>query len=213
LPEALESVLNRRIVAYWWIGAVIALLAAPRAAGFTEIRQLGTLSVTIYAPDWVWQKRDINILLIARNPSDLPVDWSVRLEFPEGEADHFDYAGTKEKSVHVPSLDTARTSFAGIVARDSVPTQTYDFRVYFTDGTNELSLTYPVRTVRGAAVSGGNWALYLPVGIALLWCLVFAVALRIMAAPGAWRQIPPSLLRLAETPEGAVDVPDTSKDT
>jgi len=212
LSEALENVLNRGIAAYWRTAAVFALLIAPRAAAFTETHPLDTLSVTIYAPDWVWQKRDINILLIARNSSDQPVDWTVRLEFPKGQVDHFDYTGNKEKSVYVPPRGTGRASFAGIVARDGIPTQTYNFRMYFTNGTNTLSLTYPVQTVRGAAVSGGNWALYFPVGITLLWCLVFAAALRTMAAPGAWRQIPPSLLPLAQTSEGTADMYAASRD-
>lgn len=212
MPGIRGNISFRRIAAQGRICAVVALLLAPPAAAFTEMCQLGAISATVYAPDWVWQKRDINILLIARNSTDHPVDLAMQLEFPEGQAEHFDYAGKKEKNVHVPARDMARASFAGIVARDRVPTQTYTFRICFSDGTNELALAYPVQTVRGAVVSGGNWALYLPVAITLLWCLVFAAALKKMAAPGAWRQPAPSIPHLAQIPAGTTDVPAASKD-
>jgi hypothetical protein len=80
-----------------------------------------------------------------------------------------------------------RLALTDILALDGVPRQVYDFDVVLSSGGRDVHVAYPVRTVRGAVVSPGKWALFLPGGLALAWCIVFAFVVARFARPGAWR--------------------------
>ncbi len=166
--------------------AVLAVAAPARA--FTVQREWGGVSVTVHAPDWTWQKRDINILLIARNPGDVSVAIPMRCVLPEGLEDHFTWDGNRELTLTALPGETARACFSGITALDGVPTGDYAFAITLGTGASAQGIEYPVRTIRGAAVNPGPWALYLPALLALLWCVVFAGALVYMGGWRAWRE-------------------------
>jgi len=164
------------------------------ARAFTETREFGAVSLTAYAPDWTWQKRDVNILLIARNQGTSSAEVAVALGLPPGQAGHFAYEGPLEHTLRIAPGETVLQAFAGITALDRdavanpVPRQTYTFLIEARGEGDRAAIAYPVTTIRGAAVEPGAWALYLPAALALLWCAVFALALVLMAQPGAWRQ-------------------------
>lgn len=173
------------------------LLLPTRVMAFEAAAALGNLSITVYAPDWTWQNRDINLLVVARNAGALPQTLSLTLHWPEGAEDNFRYAGEPVKSVTIPPGGTERVSFAGITAL--VRGREYRFRLVASASGEEACFEYPVKTIRGAVLGSGNGALYLPAGIALAWCIAFAVLLRRFAAPGAWRKPGPPIT-LPENP-------------
>jgi hypothetical protein len=159
----------------------------PRANALTEGGRLGDLKFAVHAPDWTWQKRDINVLAVLENEGNAPAEVAVSFELPSGKEDHFEYDGERSVSVTVPAGETVRHAFTGIHARDGVPRQVYEFTLSVSYEDREERVAYPVRTIRGAAVSPGKWALFLPGGIALVWCIVFAGVVRRFAEPRAWR--------------------------
>lgn len=179
---------------------VLAVCLPGGAFAFQQTYSLGNVDVAVYAPDWTWQKRDINILIVARNEGTQTEQISAALTLPEGKENDFSFAGEPVCTLVAAPKGIARAAFAGIAAKDGVPKQTYHFSIRLHAGNGDAVADYPVKTIRGAVVNSGNWALYLPAGVALAWCLAFAIALRRMAGPGAWR-------RAAEAIEPSADRP------
>lgn len=145
------------------------------------------LRFTVYAPDWTWQDRDINVLIVLENRSGVPADVSVTLSLPPGKQDHFEYQGDTRATITVPPGKVLRHAFTNIRALGGVPRQVYPFELSVEHDGRRVQVPYPMRTIRGAAVSPGKWALFLPVGLALLWCMVFVLVMGRIALPRAWR--------------------------
>lgn len=166
---------------------------AGNAAAFSTTTDLGAgVSVSVYAPDWIWQDRDINILVVARNTGPVPVTVRLELVWPEGRATCFKYADETEKTLEAAPGQTAREAFAGITALEHgpggqpIPLEHYRFVLLMRGNGQEKAIPYPLSTIRGAVVAPGALALYLPAGIALAWCVVFYIALARMSDPWAW---------------------------
>jgi hypothetical protein len=186
------SVINRPL----WLARISPLVVLMVSMAFTYPRdalaltQTGTvdnLRYSVYAPDWTWQKRDINILVVLQNGGEERAEVSVTLVFPPGKEDHFRYDGERAIDLAVPAGKGVRHAFTNIVALDRVARQVYKFELVVACEGREARIAYPVRTIRGAVVSPGKWALFLPGGVALAWCLVFLAIIRRYAKPGAWR--------------------------
>lgn len=187
------------------------------ASAFTGEARLGEITVTTYAPDWIWQDREINILLVARNSGPTSIPISVELKYPEGGAAGFSYKGDTLKTFEVAGVQTERQGFAGIVALEHtpdgqpVPLGRYEFRLQVTAGPERAEVRYPVTTIRGAVVSPGAMAIYLPVGLSLAWCLVFYLVFTRWQGRGAWRRFSRSAVDRVECPEWVEEVPSASK--
>jgi hypothetical protein len=155
----------------------------------TETEEMGHLKTTVYAPDWIWQKNAVNILVVLDNEGSQPADCTVELIFPESHSDHFKYETDLEKSVsiHIPPRTTLRHAFTNIEALAGVDLQTYPFQFRITKGTQTRIIEYPLTTIRGPLVSSARWALYLPAFICIACCLLFVVAGKKFAQPRAWR--------------------------
>lgn len=171
-------------------------MAFPVAA-LVQSGELGKTQFTVYAPDWTWQKQDINILVVFENTSGEPVERTVELVVPEAFREHFGHRGGASippdalvRTVMVSANETARTAITGITALDGFPLQRYpmELRIAADEEGQAREVMFELRTIRGAAVNPGKWALYLPVGVALAFCLVFALVISRFAAPGAWRR-------------------------
>ena len=177
--------LNRSVL-FVFLGLIVACSIQPRASALTQTGSIGDLNFSVYAPDWTWQKRDINILAILENTGAEDAEVTLSLAFPPGKEDHFTYDGDLLTTLTVPAGETVRHAFTDILALDGVPRQVYDFELIVEYAGHEARVAYPVRTIRGAVVNPGKWALVLPGGIALAWCVVFATAVRRFAQPRAW---------------------------
>jgi hypothetical protein len=168
--------------------ASFVLFFARRAPALTHTGQLDQITYSVYAPDWTWQNRDVNILVVLDNPGPQTRDITVTIGLPKGKTDHFTYEGPADFRVTVPPGGTTRAAFTDIHAEAGVARQTYDLQLTVeTDGRSAV-VAYPLQTIRGEAFSGGRRvALFVPAGVALVWCIAFAVALTKMARPGAWK--------------------------
>lgn len=177
------------------------LLAMPAAShALTRTGAVGNVQYTVYAPDWTWQDREVNILVVLHRlvEEDLPVN--VSLVFPPGKEADFTYSGKTEVDTVLTESGRYRDAFVGIKPLATAPRQVYPFRIRVRSGGEEAVVEYPLRTIRGAAVSPGKWAVLLPVAVALAWCFVFLFVLRRLSAPGAWRR-PAAPLSEPETVE------------
>lgn len=179
---------------------VLCTVASAPAWAWTQTGMLGSVRYSVYAPDWTWQKQNVNLLFVFKNEGADPVGVQARLEFPKEQASHFNVAeqsGQKiESSGELPdalSLDTTvapgeevRRAFTNIYARDGVPRQSYDFVVDLRAGDQEVRRPYALKTIRGAAVGRAKMAIYIPVVVAGIWSILFVFILKRYAAPGAW---------------------------
>lgn len=163
-----------------------ATLSAVNAYGLTGRDTLGDLRYTVYAPDWTWQDRDVNILVVLENRGSLPKTVSLALALPPGKEGDFQFDGEKEQTVSVDPGETVRRAFVNLRPLSTAPRQVYPLEVAVSAPEGEARVAYPLRTIRGAVVSPGRWAVFLPAGLALAWCLVFAVVLRRLSPPRAW---------------------------
>ncbi len=194
-----------------------AILIPSTASAFTGEARLGDLSVTAYAPDWIWQDREINILLVARNAGSAPVSVSFELKYPEDGAGYFSLKDGMQRAVDVARGAIGRQGFAGIVALEhtpdgrQAPLGLYEFRLQVSAGMERGEIRYPVTTIRGAAVSPGALAIYLPVGISLAWCVVFYWVLTRWQGRGAWRKYSTGALDLLVSPEWVEETPPAIK--
>ncbi len=183
--------------------------AALSAAALVESGELRESHFTVYAPDWTWQKQDINILAVFDNPTQDVVTHTVELVIPETFRGQFGHRGTASippdvltRSVTVPAGTTARTAITGVTALDGFPLQRYPLTLRVTQESTaaEVEVAYELQTIRGAAVNPGKWALYLPVGVALLFCIVFALVISRFADRGAWKRVSVPLTEAGDAP-------------
>jgi hypothetical protein len=179
------------------IPAVILLLisftvfiVAPYSSALTQEMGVDGLRVTVFGPDWTWQSRDVNVLIVLDNDGDEAQAGVVRLTLPTDKPDHFAYSGPSEISFELNPGETQRVAFTDITAASGVPRQTYSFDLQVEVAGNVMALDYPVTTVRGPVLPPGLWAVYVPAGLALMWCIVFWLVLRRLGAPGAWKTRP-----------------------
>ncbi|MDX9976355.1 MAG: hypothetical protein RBU21_25495, partial [FCB group bacterium] len=155
---------------------------------------------TIYAPDWTWQNREVNILVVLSGAGDKLQPVKLNLVFPEGKAEDFEYKGKTEIATAIDGSMRERHAFVGIKPLSSAPRQVYPFQIRLQTAGGEAVVDYPLRTIRGAAVNPGVLAVLLPAGVAAAWCIVLLVALNKMAARGAWRTPSPQATE-PEAPE------------
>ncbi len=185
------------------LAAVLALMGSD-AFAMTQTGTLAGVDYQVFAPDWTWQKRDINMLVVLSNRQEADVTVDLDLAFPESKEDHFSHAGQRAAQIIVPPHETVRHAFTAITALDGYPLQVYEFSLGLGVRGQDIAISYPVKTIRGAAVRPGQWALYLPAGLALLWSLVFMGVLPRFATRGAWR-VPGKPVRVEEEPEAWIE--------
>lgn len=173
------------------IGVVGVFILAGNAFGTTQVHEEGPLRLTVYAPDWIWQGQNINVLVVAEHDGESRTELNVRLRLPEGLEDHFAYDGEVSQSISVGHGERQRIAFVDITALTGHPRQTYEFELIaadlHVDSGQQIRIPFNVRTIRGPMVSEGNWAAILPAGLAAAWCLVIALYLVRHARPGAWK--------------------------
>ncbi len=190
--------------------AVLGALTCCAPAGAIQQRQsVGGIDIAVYGPDWTWQGRDINVLIVFTNPSDTPVAAEAALRMPPDSGAAFGRFGQPHewaeddlaRSVTIPPRAAVREAFAGITALSDAPLGDYALALDLAVGETRDAVAYPVRIVRGAAVRGGRWAaLAIPAAIALVWCAAFVIVLSRQARPGAWRTPPPAMDEPANAP-------------
>lgn len=177
------------------------LLSLPTLAyALTTHGTVSNIDYTVYAPDWTWQNREVNILVVLKGTGDTPQPVTLDLIFPEGKPDDFEYKGKTQIATAVDGATRKRHAFVGIKPLSRAPRQTYPFQLRIQSAGAEAVVDYPLRTIRGAAVNPGLLAVILPAGVAASWCIVLLIALNKMAARGAWRTLSPQAIE-PEAPE------------
>jgi len=173
---------------------LIVLFFPVAASGLTERCEIDGVHITIYAPAWTWQRQNVNVLVVAENESAAPRSIQIELLAPAGKEANFEFNNATTLDLEVAPGETVRKAITDIYAKDGVPRQVYDFTFAIRGGGETVQIAYPLRTVRGAAVTSATWALYLPVIVALVWSVLFALILPRLASRGAWRRAEPATL-------------------
>jgi hypothetical protein len=176
------------------------LLLGNDTHALTETKNLSDLNITVYAPDWIWQKNAINILVTIENTGTNSGDITLDLNLPAEYKGHFSFEDNvfNTQTLNISSGESVRYAFTNIEALGDVPRQTYPFEIVISLGETVATFDYPLTTIRGPVVSTATWAILLPGILCALWCIAFIIALRKFAAPDAWKT--PSQLDHSETP-------------
>ena len=142
----------------------------------------------LYFPRWVWQGVEAHIVVVVINTRDKEWTHTVELDVQEGAAERFVIPdrGELKQIVTIPPHSEMRVAFPGIEARRGVKTGPGIF-VVRVDG-EALHPSCFIKTVRGQLAHTDRGSLAILVTLATAWCVVVAVAMRILARPGAWRQ-------------------------
>ncbi|MFP6581471.1 MAG: hypothetical protein VCD00_02830 [Candidatus Hydrogenedentota bacterium] len=169
------------------------------AQALTHTETINDLTITVYAPDWIWQKSAVNILITIENSGSTEESVHLALTPPDLHVDHFtiDPGIIQGTTLVIPADDSLRHAFTNIIALGHVERQVYDFSITATTDDQSVTVSYPLTTIRGPVVNTAKWAMMLPAIICAAWCLVFIVALRRFATPGAWKV--PSQLEFTDT--------------
>ncbi len=180
--------MNSRILFF----CAFSFLAVSTAAyATTLVEERDGIKITLYAPDWIWQGQNINVLVVAEHDRNYRIRLGTHLFLPEGLEDHFAYDGETSQYVFVEPGERKRIAFVNIKALTGYPRQFYEFEFVFdhsvADGGLLVRIPFHVRTIRGPMVSEGKWAAILPAALAAAWCLVIAMYLKRHAIPGAWK--------------------------
>lgn len=179
-------------------GAAFIGVAIPAAALESEDDVAG-IHVGVYAPDWTWQGRDINVMAVFENPTAAPATCAIAVEFDGEHVNHFGRDGAPMTSdaeplvreVSVPPGETRRIALTGITALNGFPRQVYPLTLRVQVNDAEVRIAYPMRTIRGQAFSEGRViALGVPIGVALIFAVAFAAVLRTSGEPDAWKTVP-----------------------
>lgn len=168
---------------------VVALLAASFCVGAGALEATGTvgpLKYAVYGPDWTWQQRDLNIMLVLENTGVEQVGGLARVVLPDAEPLPFVTEQPLSQKFEIFPGQTLRLAFTQIKATDQAPRGIHNLGIGIGIYGDFAEVPYPVRTVRGAVVSPSKWALLLPVALTGMWSIVLYVALRRMGGARAW---------------------------
>lgn len=172
----------------------------------------GRIAYWFYAPEWIWQRQNINIIIVFENGLATTATVTARLHFPPYHDDRFSYDGPTTQKLVLGGHERGRIAFANILALDEKVQPdgerirfrpgSFVFTVEFEARADGHSATarhfYAVRTVRGAIVRQGPWAMWLPVLLILGWCAIIFLVVPRMGLPGAWK-IPTQIEDLPRT--------------
>jgi len=187
------------------ISVAACVLPSPEAAALTASGEIavgpGNVRYAVFAPQWIWQRQNVNIIASFENSSPTTTIVEAILRFPRDRADHFAYTGPTSRSLVLPPRGRGRLAFANILTSSEKRTEgdgvekiapasyrfTIELRAESLGATKTLVIAYPLKTVRGAVVRQGLLATWLPVLLILFWCGVIFLIVPRMARPGAWK--------------------------
>lgn len=176
---------TRLAALFWALGT--ALACARPAEALEHSSAVGDIAFSVFAPDWTWQNRAVNVMFVLKNQGARDAEVTIALRLPEGkEADFKADSGNLATTVSVPAGATVRAALTDILARSGPPRQVYPCALSVGSGESAAEVPYPLRTIRGAVVSSARWAMYLPVAMTLCWAIVIAVVMTLLTSRRAW---------------------------
>jgi hypothetical protein len=161
---------------------------ASQVYAFTGSRELKGVFIRLYGPDWIWQRRDVNLLAVGENRTDEARLLELKLIRSDGSREAFLYDGPEILSLDLPPGETVRAAFTRLTAADGVPLGIYPLVVTCEIDGEETTFEHPVRIIRGGAVRPGVWAVVTPAFLAGLWCVLMVIYLNRIGGRGAWRK-------------------------
>ena len=171
------------------------------AFAYTEAFSVGGSKVTVFAPDWIWQGQNVNIMFVAENKNTAEKKIDFRLSLPEENKKYFDLPGELSTSGDIPANGKLRLAITGIVPKRNIPLGKYSFFINISSDSLEEQIEYPLKVIRGSLVEAGIWSVLLPALIALLWGTSFCFVLPRFSRKGAWRKKSPPFAEYIEKKE------------
>ena len=163
-----------------------ALLHPLTATALTVKREAAGATVTVYAPDWIWQGENVNVLFVIDNHGEGDLTASAHWSLPEALWPAKDIREKHTPSQTVKPGESRRLAITNVRVPPATPPGKLDSGFSVTVNGTDVEIAYPLRVVRGAAIdpskaaAGYVWAL-----IAATWCIVFLIVLPRFAKKGA----------------------------
>jgi hypothetical protein len=157
---------------------------------------VGPIQIRHYAPDWIWQDRAVNLLLVLRSEARAPRRVEVTLDLPAGVFFQPPREETLVRNVDLQPGETRRIAFANILALsfrpstgEPLPRGVHEFALRARSGGESAREGVRVRTIRGAMVRGNVWCIVVPAAICFLWSIGLLALLSRKSPAGAWRRV------------------------
>ncbi len=175
-----------RLTAVVW-AAGLALMCPFPAEALEHSGVVADIAFSVFAPDWTWQNRTVNVMFALENRGTEDAAVTVAMRLPAGKESDFQAdSGRLPQTVTGPPGTTVRAALPDILAQAGAPRQVYPCVLSVETGAAAADIPYPLRTIRGAVVSSARWAMYLPVATALCWAAVIAVVMTLMTSRRTW---------------------------
>ena len=164
------------------------VLGPSSVSAYTEVGRVGSVAYSLYGPSWIWQRNDVNALFVFQNPLQEEVTLFLELRLSDQAMEGFEYSGPITQGVSLLAGQEKRAAYVGIRARDDSRTGTYQLNFIIRGEAEAVPIEYPVKVIRGPVVAKGLLPFFLPVGMALVWCLIIGVTFPRYGEPGAWKR-------------------------
>ncbi|MBN1670937.1 MAG: hypothetical protein JXR37_07885 [Kiritimatiellae bacterium] len=162
--------------------------AVPRAGhAYNERVRVADVDVMVFAPDWIWQARDANVMVVAQNTGTEEAGIELSASCADEARPLFGLAQDKTATGKAPAGDKVRMALTGITPGADTPPAVYPFAIRIRVAGHEQKLDWPLKVIRGSLVEAGTWSLLLPALVCLLWSVALVAVLPRFAARGAWR--------------------------
>jgi hypothetical protein len=169
----------RRAVAKWGAAALIIAATGGPALALVSTGEVCGVQFCVYAPDWAWQSSTVNVMIRVNGDEAQAADLKPSLVLPEDSP--FGLEPPKLRRIG------SNIAFTGLRLRADAPLGTNSLSVTIANGDDTVTVPYPLRVVRGPLLNPSRWAVAAPVGVSLVWVVLFAFVMSRFARKRAWR--------------------------
>jgi len=170
------------------VGVAIPLACLSSAFAYSERVELGVVQTTVFAPDWIWQGQQVNVMAISENGGDSAQQVALSVTAPAEDVSQFGLPQDLSVGKTIEPGARQRVAITGIVPAKHAPLGVYRFGITVRVGQDERILEYPLKVIRGSLVEAGWWSVWLPALVCLVWSVSILVALSRFAEKGAWKR-------------------------
>ena len=100
--------MKQGIIILVFISICLVVCNSSDVLGYTRVISLGENKITLFAPDWIWQGQNVNVMLVVDNKDVIENKIDVRISASEDNQKYFDLPEKMTNTGIAPTLIIAR---------------------------------------------------------------------------------------------------------